>query len=1695
MFEAQVAGTPDAVAVVFEGVEVSYAELDARANRLARLLVGQGVGPQSIVGVCLERGVDLVVALLGVLKAGAAYLPVDPGLPVERAEFMLADAGAVCVVSSRDLQGVLPQGVQRIVLDDASTARLLAGVESHPLSDVERGGALSAGLAAYVLFTSGSTGRPKGVVVSHAGVVNRLVWMQSRFGLVPGERVLQKTPFGFDVSVWEFFWPLLWGGVLVVARPGGHRDPGYVAGLIEAEGVSTVHFVPSMLEAFLREPAAASCGGLRRVVCSGEALSVSVQDRFFEVFGAGVELHNLYGPTEASVDVTAWQCRAGADVVSIGGPVANTRLYVLDGALSPVPVGVGGELYIAGVQVARGYAGRAALTAERFVASPYGEPGERLYRTGDLARWHADGQLEYLGRADEQVKIRGFRIEPGEVQSVLAVHPRVAQAAVVAREDVPGDKRLVAYVVPADAKDGDELNQELRQFAGERLPDHMVPAAVVVLDELPLMVNGKLDRKALPAPEYTTGSGRGPSSVREELLCAAFAEVLGLDRVGVDDSFFALGGHSLLAIQLVELLRTRGVTVSVRMLFQTPTVAGLAAASGMGSVAVPANAIPEGAQAITPDMLPLVDLTAEEIERVVATVEGGAANVADIYQLAPLQEGLLFHHLLADGGEDAYVSQMVVEFASRGLLDRYLRALQQVVDRHDILRTAIVWEDLREPVQVVWRHAQLPLAEVELDPQVVEPVEQLLAVGGLSMDLGRAPLLGLHAARVSGGRWLLLIRVHHMVQDHTGLELLLGEVEMLLSGRGEELPEPLPFRDFVGQARGGMERAEHERYFAGLLGDVDEPTAPYGQLDVLGDGSGVVRARLRLAPELEVRLREAARGLGASPATVMHVAWARVLAAVSGRDDVVFGTVLLGRLSAVGGADRVAGPFINTLPVRVRVGGLAPRAAVAAMRDQLAALLEHEHASLALAQQASGVAGRTPLFTSLFNYRHNAVRPDAAGGDAVLQDAVGDGIRLVYAREADNYPLSVSVDDDGDGGGLAVAVDAVAPIDAQAVATLVATATENLVAALENDADRSLSAVDILDEAERQRVVVEWNDTAVEVPQATVTELFEAQVARTPDAVAVVADGVEVSYRELDARANRLAHHLLGQGVGAESLVAVMLERGVDLMVALLGVLKSGAAYLPVDPAYPAERVADMLDDAAPAVVLGAAGTVGTVPASAAVTLIDAPEMVAALAESSVEPPVAGNGARSLAHPAYVIYTSGSTGRPKGVVVTQRSAVNHMLWMRAEFGVGAGDRVLARTSPSFDAAVWELWLPLVSGAAVCVASDDVAKDPRRLVAFMREQAVTVAQFVPTLLAAVLEVRGVSEDMAVQRVFAGGEPLPSSLAAAAVKAWGVQPVNLYGPTETTIQVTFGTGTAIGTGADAGADGGTVPIGRPVWNTHLYVLDANLRPVPRGVVGELYVVGEALARGYLKRAGLTAERFVATPFTPGARMYRTGDLVRWGADGQLVFIGRADDQVKLRGFRIEPGEIRAVVAAHPSVAQAAVVAREDNPGDTRLVAYVVPGAGERPSDGELSGVLRKFVAQWLPEHMVPAAFVPLERLPLTPNGKLDRKELPAPEYARAAGAGREPSTPQERALCEAFAHVLGVDEVGMDDDFFELGGHSLLAVRLVSLVRARLSVEVPLRVLLDHPTVAGLAQQLGKQKSARPALRPMRNQGDS
>jgi amino acid adenylation domain-containing protein len=1091
-----------------------------------------------------------------------------------------------------------------------------------------------------------------------------------------------------------------------------------------------------------------------------------------------------------------------------------------------------------------------------------------------------------------------------------------------------------------------------------------------------------------------------------------------------------------------------------------------------------ASSIPAKTAVITQEMLPLANLTTEQIERIVDGVAGGAANIADVFCLTPVQEGMLFHHLMdAEDSSDVYVLPVVLRFAARARLDGFLAALQQVVDRNDILRTSLAWEGVPEPVQVVRRRARLPVQEVTLDDDPSRPradgdhdaAQQLLAAAGSRMDLATAPLLRVYVAAEPGSqRWLALLQVHHLILDNTALELMLGEVAAFAHGVGHLLEKPVPFRDFVVRARRESPREEHEQFFAGLLSDVTSPTAPYGLLDVHEDGIAAGQARLPVDDELAARVRAQARAALVSPAVLFHLVWARVLAAVSGRDDVVFGTVLFGRMTAGPGADRALGPFINTLPVRIDVAAAGTAAAIRQLQAQLIGLLAHEHAPLALAQQASGVAAPAPLFTSILNYRHR--RDTGHGLGAGLE-----GIEVAAVRERTNYPLALSVDDTGTG--FFFNVQAVAPASAEAVCALVHTVTEQLVTALETAPGAPLRSLPVLDEAARGQILTGWNDTARAVPEATLPALFEARAQQCPDSVAVVFADTHLSYAELNRRANQLARLLVARGAGPESLVAVVMERSADLMVVLLAVLKAGAAYLPVDLKYPAERVRYMLADACPAVVVASAGGLaaaqGAVDGMAPVVLDDP----AVIGELSAQPGTDLADADRRAplrpqHPAYVIYTSGSTGRPKGVVIPHGNVANLMQWAATAFGPHGLSRVLASTSFSFDVSVFEMFAPLVAGGRIEVVDDLLALERRPF-------SGTLVSGVPSVLASLISGGTPPPELDADcgTVVLAGEGL-SGQHMALLRSWlpGRRIANIYGPTEATVYAT-----AWYSAADEEA---APPIGRPLDNTRAYVLDRWLQPAPAGVEGELYIAGSGLARGYLNRRGLTAERFVACPFgDPGERMYRTGDLARWTEDGMLEYAGRADKQVKIRGFRVEPGEIETVLAAHPLVGQAVVAAREDTPGDVRLVAYVVPapagpdGAGEGDGadwDG-LAAAVRALAAERLPGYMVPAAVVVLPGgLPMTASGKADRAALPAPDYA-AGAAGRPPATVREEIICAVFADVLGLDQVGADDSFFDLGGHSLLAISLMERLRQR-GVQVPLRALFESPTAAGLAARL-------------------
>ncbi|MFI1018396.1 amino acid adenylation domain-containing protein [Streptomyces sp. NPDC020965] len=2145
-------------ALVDGDLTLTTAEFDDRVARLAALLRDRGVGRETRVAVALPRSADLVVALHAVHRAGGAYVPLDTGYPAERLAHVLADSAPRVVLSRGDVTAVaalpVPEGVELLLLDAPATVGALAVADPSPVPTGARGEH-----AAYLLYTSGSTGRPKGVTVSHAALVNRLRWMAEEYGIGPADRVLQKTPAGFDVSVWEFFLPMLTGAVLVVLPDGHHTDPVQVAAAIRRHEVTVTHFVPSMLAAFAAEPAAADCGTLRLVIASGEALPRAVAGAVREVL-PGAALHNLYGPTEATVDVTAWpagsETAAGSastapgGTVPIGRPVWNTGAHVLDAWLRPVPDGVTGELYLSGRQLARGYHARSALTAERFVAHPFGVPGERLYRTGDLVRRRADGALVFIGRADGQVKLRGLRVELGEIEAVLGEEPDVSAAAVLLREDLPGRPLLTGYLVPR----GDTVPDpaELSARLAARLPGHMVPAALIALERLPLTASGKLDRAALPAPDLAaTAGGAAPRGIREALLTGLFAELLGAPAAGAEDSFFALGGDSILSIQLVARARRAGLVLTPREVFEHKTPAALARIALPIDVVPGARALPptgrlpltpvmrwareqgaldglyqwrslvtppdataatlatalrrltdrhpvlraalvaEGALDIpvgaaeTPAALPTVDLgelpdalvpgrlgelAADAIDRldagegrligavhadlgpdrggrlllavhqlavdeaswpvlaadlaaahhsvingtgpdtadgttsfrqwalgladaagepgrrtedgvwlardgaaapalgarpldpavdtrearvrlertltgataralltaVPASVHGTVQDVAltaaaiafaqwrwergeaehgpdvvavrahgraagvvpgsdlsrtvgwfttrypllldtagvdpaaaahdgaaarrvligvkeqlratpddgighgllhrfgdraaapprtpeisfahhdvrsgaagsdgwpeapealpepvpvrhrapvlfpleitttavdgpegpvltgrwahlpavlptadverladlwcaalrtlahrpgattrtpsdfplvtlgqpdveelqrrfpgltDVWPLAPLQEGFHFLTELAGDGLDVYTMQLALRL--EGELDpaALCAATGDLLDRNDNLRTALVSSAGGTAVQAVLDAVEPDVTVTDLratgsgDDGGTDAPDERDALARLAeadrvrpFDLAAPPLVRLRLVRLAAdGGWALIVTNHHAVLDGWSVPLLLEELFQLYAARTGTAPAPAlrpSFREYLRW----LTRQDPEvarTAWRGALAGLGEPTL-IAPADPARQPVPSRHIPHTIDAPLAERLAELARSADVTPNTVMQFAWGLLLARQTGRDDVVFGATVSGRPPEIDGVEGMTGLFINTVPVRVDlrhsgVGGTVRRS-LARLQDAQSRLTAYQHLGLSeiqrlTARPGDGASGE--LFDTLLVFQNYPV--DAEGLRAAEQSGalrVTDGT----STGDTHYPLTLVVAPAAGKLLLEYRPDLVTEAAAEALMRRFV----HLLRELGDRPDSPAYRVESLDAAERELILSGWNATDQPHPPGTLPELLAERIAADPTAPAVVSGDTVVTFAELDLRSGRLARLIAGHGAGPEDIVALMLPRTEEMLVAIAAVHRAGAASLALDPGYPDERLAFMARDTTPrllvttsALAARAAALGGLVPR---IVVLDDPEVTAALGRLPGTAPVVPLRAD---HPAYVVHTSGSTGTPKGVVVSHRNVVNLFHSHRRNLY----EPVVARTgrrrlnighawSFSFDAA-WQPQLWLFHGHCVHVLSEEIQRDPEALHRYLRERAVDFIEVAPSVLAE-LERAGLTEGgrCPLPLLGVGGEAVPEDQWARLRRLPGTETVNLYGPTECTVDSLF---------ARVGDHDGPV-IGRPVDNARVRLLDAWLRPVPPGVAGELYLAGAGLARGYLGRPALTAERFVADPFGAGGnRLYRTGDMARWTEDGAVEFLGRVDDQIKIRGFRVEPGEVGAALAALPGVDRAVVVARTDG-GVRRLVGYAVPDPGAAPDPA----ALRAGLAGRLPAHLVPAAVVVVGELPMTANAKLDKDRLPAPDFG-ATALGREPSGAAETLLCTVMARVLGLPRIGADDDFFAFGGDSIVSLRLVGAVRAegrRLSPRDVFRLR----TPAALAGVLGDDAPPTAAEDPSAAVGDA
>ena len=1647
LVERQVQRTPEAIALVHEGGTLSYDQLNRRANQLAHHLRQCGIGRDSLVALCMQRSPELVVGLLGILKAGAGYVPLDPQHPRQRLAYMLQDTRARVLLTEQALLEHLGALDTHVLCLDRDAAVLDARPTDNPALPFHPD------QLAYCIYTSGSTGQPKGAMNSHRAIVNRLLWMQAQYRLGAQDTVLQKTPCTFDVSVWEFFWPLLTGARLAIARPEGHKDPHYLAQAIRQYQVTTAHFVPAMLQAFLaRIEQPLPC--LRQVFASGEALPATVQRQFRQRYPR-VALHNLYGPTEAAVDVSHWACTQDGDTVPIGHPVANTRLYLLDAQLQPVPVGATAEIYIAGIQLARGYLRRPELTAERFIPDPYGEPGSRMYRSGDLGRYRADGSIEYLGRTDHQVKLRGLRIELGEIENVLLASPGIREAAVLVRQHL-GEGRLVGYV---SLHDGHEVQQStLEQATLEQakarlqaqLPDYMVPGDWVVLPTLPLNANGKIDRKTLPEPK---GRAQDPEHVEpqtetQKLLARIWAELLGVERVGLNDHFFALGGHSLLATQVVSRLReARAIELPLRTVFEAPGLAELAAR---------------------------VDAEAGTAAADEAIAAGGGVPGAEVLSFA--QERLFFLDQL-EPGSAAYNIPMALRLTGPLATQALACSLREVVQRHAALRTTFAHDAAGRAVALVHAEPIEGLCTVDLrDFADAEGAMRMHAARESSapFDLQRGPLLRTCLLRLREREHVLLLTLHHVVADAWSIGVLVREVLTLYhafrAGEASPLPPlPIQYPDFARWQRqwlsGDRLQAQTSFWMAQLAGapvSLELPTdRPRPSLQTF---AGATHQR-HLGRALSAQVDALSQVHGATPFMTLLAAFNVLLGRYANQADVVVGSPVANRTRAE--TEPLIGFFVNTLALRTDLAG-NPSFTTLVERVRHATLAAYAHQDLPFEQVVDALKlprdlSRSPLFQVMFTLKNTAMPVFEIAGLSTEPVPVESG--------AARFDLMLEVTPT-EGGYVGRWEYNRNLFDAATIERMAGHFDVLLSAAIATPQTR-IDALPLMTGTERHQVVEAWNATATPFRPVPAHELFRETAHRHPDVAAAVSAEGTLSYAQLNRRSNQFARYLGRFGVRPHSLVGLCLERSLDVAVAVLGILKAGAACVPMDASYPVDRLRFMARDAGAPVVVTQTGLRAHIGDCGAVFVcMDACDD--AWKEDDTDEPID----LSMLALCYVIYTSGSTGQPKGAALTHEMLTNLAQWQLTESALRVGDRTLQFSPLSFDVSFDEMVSTWAAGGTVVMVSEETRRDPVELLRLvMRERVARL--FIPFV--ALQGIADAARDLgdlgALREIVCGGEQLQVTEEVVTMyrRIPGGLLHNQYGPTESH----FVTGHRLV--GDSGDWPRLPPIGKPLFNCRMYVLDAQLAPLPVGVRGDLYIAGPHLARGYWNRPDMTAERFIPDPFAlrPGERMYRTGDVARYLPDGSIEYLGRSDHQVKIRGFRIELAEVDQALMAIDGVSAAAATVREDTAAVKKLIGYVVP----KPGAALDTHVLRELVAARLPDYMVPSVIVVLSALPQTPSGKVDRKALPMPDAAAKNAQFVAPSTAREVALAAIWAQVLGLEKVGVHDDFFELGGHSLLATQVVSRIRRELQVELPLRLLFEAPSVARLAARLGREPTVQ------------
>jgi len=1617
--------TSDATALVWQDGSLTSAQLHTQANRLAHYLRDKGVGPDVCVAIAAERSPQLLIGLLAIIKAGGAYVPLDPDYPAERLAYMLKDSGVQLLLTQTALLPQLPsaEGVCVIAMDSLH-------LDSWPTQ--APGLHLHGDNLAYVIYTSGSTGQPKGVGNTHGALAERLQWMQATYQLNETDVLMQKAPISFDVSVWECFWPLIAGCRLVLAGPGEHRDPHRIAQLVQEHGVTTLHFVPPLLQLFIDEPLVAECTSLRRLFSGGEALPAELRNRVLARLPA-VQLHNRYGPTETAINVTHWQCAASDGERSpIGRPLGNVICRVLDEQLNPLPAGVPGELCIGGIGLARGYLGRAGLTAERFVADPLGAAGTRLYRTGDRARWNADGVLEYLGRLDQQVKLRGFRVEPEEIEARLLAQVGIALAVVLVR-----DAQLIGYYTADTELD----EQRVKTALAAELPEYMVPALLMRLDAMPLSPSGKLDRRALPEPVWKTREHVEPHTPLQLQIAAIWREVLGLPRIGLRDDFFALGGHSLLATQIIS--RTRqacDVELPLRTLFEASELGDFAQQVGLMQAAGQRN-------------------------------QQTAIAKVDRSQPVPLsysQQRMWFLWQMEPDSPAYNVGGMA---RLRGVLDvgRFEAALQALIMRHETLRTTFPSVDgvacqkvsAQTNVRMDWQDFS-----ALNEPQRQQRLQQLADVEAHTpFNLETGPLLRACLVKAGEQEHYLVLTLHHIVTEGWAMDIFARELSALYEAFIDERDSPLPalpvqYLDYSVWQRQWMEAGERQRqldYWTAQLGNEhpllelpgDRPRPPVqshrGEL-----------YRFDLSDELAARVRAFNAQHGLTLFMTMTATLAVLLYRYSGQTDLRIGAPVANRIRPE--SEGLIGAFLNTQVLRcqltgqMRVSELFEQVRHTVIEGQSHQDLPFDH--LVEALQPPRSAAYNPLFQVMCNVQRWEFQQSRQLAGMTVEYLANDA-------RATKFDLNLEVTDLDHRLGccLTYSTDL---FDEPRIARMAAH-WRNLLEALVADPRQRLSELPLLS-ADEQRALqdslgVEKGEHRLD---QCIHQLFSQQASQRPDAPALTFAGVTLSYAQLDERANRLAWMLRERGVGPQMRVGLALPRSLEMVVGLLAILKAGGAYVPLDPEYPLDRLHYMIEDSDIGLLLSDAAlfeALGELPATVACWCLEDDSPVLANYPAEALPFV------SLAqHQAYLIYTSGSTGKPKGVVVSHGEIAMHCQAVIERFDMRPDDCELHFYSINFDAATERLLVPLLCGARVVLRAQG-QWDAEEICALIRTHRINVLGFTPSYGSQLAQWLATQQQtLPVRMCITGGEALTGEHLQRIRAAFTPQLFfNAYGPTET---VVMPLASLAPEQLEEGA--GSVPIGSIVGARVAYILDADLALVPQGASGELYIGGAGLAQGYHQRPGMTAERFVADPFAgKGGRLYRTGDLVRQRADGLVEYLGRIDHQVKIRGFRIELGEIETRLLEHDAVREAVVLAL-DAPSGKQLVAYLVSDA----EHAALRDALKAHLKAQLPDYMVPAHLIVLQSMPLTANGKLDRRALPEPDPEANRQAYVAPRSELEHSLAAIWCAVLNVEQVGLDDNFFELGGDSILSIQVVSRAR-QAGIHFSPRDLFQHQTVQSLA----------------------